>query len=43
MLLGCPRWHPLLGAEPEKGGLTVSELENLLETWKKIVFSPAIM
>lgn len=27
----------------EQGRLTVSELDNLLETWKNIVFSPAIM
>lgn len=28
---------------PEWGTLTVSELENLLEIWKNMVFSPAIM
>ena len=40
------RWGP--AGAPSSGrsrsrGLTVSELENLLETWKKMVFSPAIM
>ena len=38
-----PRWHPLLRPAQEPGRLTVSELENLLEMWKKMVFSPAIM
>lgn len=38
-----PGWRPLLRSEREQERLTVSELENLLEMWKKMVFSPAIM
>lgn len=38
-----PQVVPLLRPEQERERLTVSELENLLETWKKMVFSPAIM
>lgn len=38
-----PQVVALLRPEQERERLTVSELENLLETWKKMVFSPAIM